>query len=63
MAHCHGTDLKMDIPTGARKVVLAGNPNTGKSVFFNHFTGLYVDASNASAWLPTRLKPIRTIYA
>lgn len=28
------------------KVVLAGNPNVGKSVFFNSFTGLYVDVSN-----------------
>ncbi|KJS71495.1 MAG: iron transporter [Desulfotomaculum sp. BICA1-6] len=46
MAHCHGMALKMDIPAGARKIVLAGNPNAGKSVFFNHFTGLYVDVSN-----------------
>ena len=46
MAHCHGMNLKMDIPVGARKIVLAGNPNAGKSVFFNHFTGLYVDVSN-----------------
>ena len=29
-----------------KKIVLAGNPNTGKSVFFNHFTGMYVDVSN-----------------
>ncbi len=28
------------------KMVLAGNPNTGKSVFFQHFTGMYVDVSN-----------------
>jgi len=28
------------------KLVLAGNPNVGKSVFFNHLTGLYVDVSN-----------------
>lgn len=34
------------LPPGARKIVLAGNPNTGKSVFFNAFTGLYVDVSN-----------------
>ncbi|MCF8413807.1 MAG: ferrous iron transport protein B, partial [Melioribacteraceae bacterium] len=27
-------------------VVLCGNPNVGKSVFFNHFSGLYVDVSN-----------------
>ncbi len=28
------------------KVVLAGNPNVGKSLFFNHFSGMYVDVSN-----------------
>ncbi|HEY3314868.1 MAG TPA: ferrous iron transport protein B [Bacillota bacterium] len=34
------------LPPGARRIVLVGNPNTGKSVFFNAFTGLYVDVSN-----------------
>lgn len=29
-----------------KKLVLVGNPNVGKSVFFNHLTGLYVDVSN-----------------
>jgi ferrous iron transport protein B len=28
------------------KLVLVGNPNVGKSVFFNFLTGLYVDVSN-----------------
>ena len=28
------------------KLVLAGNPNVGKSVFFNSLTGIYVDVSN-----------------
>ncbi|KUO50188.1 MAG: ferrous iron transporter B [Desulfitibacter sp. BRH_c19] len=46
MAHCHGKDLPIEIPTGARKIVLAGNPNSGKSVFFNALTNLYVDVSN-----------------
>lgn len=32
--------------TGDRKVILAGNPNVGKSLFFNHMSGLYVDVSN-----------------
>ncbi len=30
----------------ARHIVLVGNPNTGKSVFFNALTGIYVDVSN-----------------
>ena len=46
MAHCHESVGLKNIPEGAIKIVLAGNPNTGKSVFFNHFTGLYVDVSN-----------------
>ena len=35
-------------PTSAtdRRLVLVGNPNVGKSVFFNALTGLYVDVSN-----------------
>jgi ferrous iron transport protein B len=32
--------------SGDRQLVLAGNPNVGKSVFFNALTGLYVDVSN-----------------
>ena len=28
------------------RLVLVGNPNVGKSVFFNYLTGLYVDVSN-----------------
>lgn len=46
MAHCHGCSVQIDAPEGARRIVLAGNPNAGKSVFFNYLTGMYVDVSN-----------------
>ncbi|MDK2822693.1 MAG: ferrous iron transport protein [Clostridia bacterium] len=46
MAHCHGSNIKIDLPEHGRKIVLAGNPNVGKSVFFNALTGMYVDVSN-----------------
>ncbi|TLM98896.1 ferrous iron transport protein B, partial [bacterium] len=31
---------------GRKKLVLAGNPNVGKSVFFGAFSGMYVEVSN-----------------
>jgi len=37
---------KIDINKDAKKIVLVGNPNVGKSVFFNALTGAYVDVSN-----------------
>lgn len=36
----------LGLPEDKKKIVLAGNPNVGKSVFFNAFTGIYVDVSN-----------------
>ncbi len=46
MESCHNLATKIEIPPGSKKIVLAGNPNVGKSVFFNYLTGLYVDVSN-----------------
>ncbi len=40
--HPHAKSL----PSQGRRLVLAGNPNVGKSVFFNALTGIYVDVSN-----------------
>src|SRR5450759_1585565 len=42
---CHD-HVSVQAPDGARRFVLVGNPNVGKSLFFNAFTGLYVDVSN-----------------
>ncbi len=44
LCHCHptGTDAREGVDT----VVLAGNPNVGKSVVFAALTGTYVDVSN-----------------
>lgn len=44
--HCHNCLPQIQIPEGAKKIVLVGNPNVGKSVFFNALTGMYVDVSN-----------------
>ncbi|GAB6100217.1 ferrous iron transport protein B [Halanaerocella petrolearia] len=43
---CCDISHQIDIPADADKIVLAGNPNVGKSIFFNDFTGVYVDVSN-----------------
>jgi len=43
---CCDISHQIDIPADAEKIVLAGNPNVGKSIFFNSFTGVYVDVSN-----------------
>lgn len=45
-AHAHpGIDV-LPARRGTVRVVLAGNPNVGKSVVFNHMSGMYVDVSN-----------------
>ncbi len=49
MTHPHAHSAHPSEPSSGRAertIVLAGNPNTGKSVFFNYFTGIYVDVSN-----------------
>lgn len=46
MGHCHDCNVNIKIKDGEKKLVLVGNPNVGKSVFFNKLTGLYVDVSN-----------------
>lgn len=44
---CHSTGQPAASSASARRtVVLAGNPNVGKSVFFGALTGTYVDVSN-----------------
>jgi ferrous iron transport protein B len=46
--HCHQSSLVLAELTHSDKptLILVGNPNVGKSVFFNYLTGTYVDVSN-----------------
>ncbi len=40
------SEINAGLTERGKKIVLVGNPNVGKSVFFNALTGLYVDVSN-----------------
>jgi len=42
----HDNSATSFLDTERTRLVLVGNPNVGKSVFFNHLTGLYVEVSN-----------------
>ncbi|MDI6706926.1 MAG: ferrous iron transport protein B [Bacillota bacterium] len=46
MKCCSIPGLDAKLKDGAKTVILVGNPNVGKSVFFNALTGMYVDVSN-----------------
>lgn len=46
MSHVHGAVSSVIRDTGGRKIVLAGNPNVGKSIFFSNWSGIYVEVSN-----------------
>jgi len=43
---CCDISHQINIPEGSETIVLVGNPNVGKSIFFNSFTGIYVAVSN-----------------
>ena len=45
MQSCHKLD-EINIDESKQKVVLVGNPNVGKSIFFNYLTDSYVSVSN-----------------
>jgi len=44
--HTHGSRDGIRPAPGGKIIVLAGNPNTGKSLVFNYLTRLYADVSN-----------------
>jgi ferrous iron transport protein B len=45
LTDCSRIELDKELQAD-KKIVLAGNPNVGKSIFFNYLTGIYVSVSN-----------------
>ncbi|MFW5979139.1 MAG: ferrous iron transport protein B [Halanaerobium sp.] len=45
MNDCSQIEIEQELQAD-KKIVLAGNPNVGKSIFFNYLTGIYVSVSN-----------------
>ncbi len=43
---CEGCALTVELPTRARRIALAGNPNVGKTTIFNLLTGLHQKVGN-----------------
>jgi len=46
VATCHSRPSPATASSATRSVVLVGNPNVGKSVFFSFLTGIYAEISN-----------------
>ncbi len=46
LCHHHSPHANEAQTAGIKQIVLVGNPNVGKSVFFGYLTGIYVDVSN-----------------
>ena len=46
MASCHDVQLDSRVDHDPKRILLMGNPNVGKSVFFSQLTGLDVISSN-----------------
>ena len=46
MASCHDINEDVNVYNKPNKILLMGNPNVGKSVFFSHLTGINVVSSN-----------------
>jgi ferrous iron transport protein B len=57
--HRHIADPFRNIGSDRLKIVLAGNPNVGKSLIFNHLSGMHVEVSNFPG---TTVELIKSVY-